>query len=633
MRRLIALSRSCEPRRCHVTASEQEGGLPKGDPQPAVMESAQPTNQDDYTPSGYLARGWAIFPIHSIVRGKCSCEKQDCSTPGKHPRTRSGVKDASKDPKDIASWEQMYPDANWAVACGAISGVMVLDVDPRHDGFTSLERVEIPDGTLSVMTGGGGLHYYFRHEVDFRNRTDALPGLDFKTDKGYVLLPGSNHIKGGTYRWNGGSDLTQLSDSLRTVLSRESSEERDAIGDSASILEGIPEGKRDDTLFRWACKLRRQLSSDSDGGRSVVTTLVLAAAEASGFPRDEALAKVDQAFRQDHSDPVLLNPFGESPSGTLRLVDGGVFVFDEPEEIPTIWGQGEDILWVEGEGLMIVGHQGLGKTTIGQQLMLARVGLREPEFLGLPVSRSSGTTLYLAMDRPRQAARSLRRMVTAGQRADLAERTKFWRGPLPVNPLAKGDLLAWVREVCPDIDTIIVDSVKDLTPDLTDPASGAALNTAFQSLIVDGIEVLLLHHERKASGDNKRKPSLDGIYGSTWLTSGLGSIIGLSGEPGGSEVGLHHLKQPAEVVGPLAVTHDHAAGLSTVERRQTMSLEGALMFQGSATVKQLVTMTGKSDNTVRRAISNMGSRVLHTPGMPGSKGPSPSTYTWQGIET
>ncbi len=33
--------------------------------------------------------------------------------------------------------------------------------------------------------------------------------------------------------------------------------------------------------------------------------------------------------------------------------------------------------------------------------------------------------------------------------------------------------------------------------------------------------------------------------GSTWLTSGLGSVIVLDGEPGDPTVELRHLKQPA----------------------------------------------------------------------------------------
>ncbi|KKM65733.1 hypothetical protein LCGC14_1488270, partial [marine sediment metagenome] len=43
----------------------------------------------------YAARGWPVAPVHSTHKGRCTCCQPDCSSPGKHPRTRNGVKDAS----------------------------------------------------------------------------------------------------------------------------------------------------------------------------------------------------------------------------------------------------------------------------------------------------------------------------------------------------------------------------------------------------------------------------------------------------------------------------------------------------------------------------------------------------------
>jgi hypothetical protein len=39
-------------------------------------------------------RGWAVFPLHTPVNGKCSCpKKEQCDRSGKHPRTAHGLKD------------------------------------------------------------------------------------------------------------------------------------------------------------------------------------------------------------------------------------------------------------------------------------------------------------------------------------------------------------------------------------------------------------------------------------------------------------------------------------------------------------------------------------------------------------
>ena len=74
----------------------------------------------------------------------------------------------------------------------------------------------------------------------------------------------------------------------------------------------------------------------------------------------------------------------ETAERSVRIRLGGDFILDEPEIIPAIWGQGERVLWAEGEGIMITGHQGIGKTTVAQQLVLHMIELRAGDFLGFP---------------------------------------------------------------------------------------------------------------------------------------------------------------------------------------------------------------------------------------------------------
>src|SRR5215468_4020275 len=87
----------------------------------------------------YARYGWAVFPVYEVIhRDECACGKVACKDAGKHPRTRNGLKDATTDEATIQGWWQRWPDANVAVACGAESGLIVLDVDPRHHGDESL---------------------------------------------------------------------------------------------------------------------------------------------------------------------------------------------------------------------------------------------------------------------------------------------------------------------------------------------------------------------------------------------------------------------------------------------------------------------------------------------------------------
>jgi putative DNA primase/helicase len=71
----------------------------------------------------------------------------------------------------------------------------------------------------------------------------------------------------------------------------------DALPTASEILLGVPEGERNDTLFRWACKLRRQLGDD----RGAVEVLVRTAAGSSGLDGDEVALILSSAFAQDHS--------------------------------------------------------------------------------------------------------------------------------------------------------------------------------------------------------------------------------------------------------------------------------------------------------------------------------------------
>ena len=219
----------------------------------------------------------------------------------------------------------------------------------------------------------------------------------------------------------------------------------------------------------------------------------------------------------------------------------------------------------EGEALILAGGQGLGKTTLAQQFALGRCGFEEyGDLLGFPVKPGHGRTLYLAMDRPRQAARSMRRMVGESWRAELDERLVIWPGPPPADIAKHPSLLLTLCRKA-GADTVIVDSLKDAAVGLTDDEVGAGYNRARQIAVAAGVEVLELHHNRKAlSGAKGGKLGIDDLYGSTWLPSGAGSVLLLTGSPGDPIVALHHVKQPASEVGPLQVIHDHEVGRSTV---------------------------------------------------------------------
>ena len=270
-----------------------------------------------------------------------------------------------------------------------------------------------------------------------------------------------------------------------------------------------------------------------------------------------------------------------------RLVDGASFILDIPEVMPSVWGRDDQILWAAGQGLLICGPQGVGKTTLAQQLVCSLLGINGAALLGFPVIPAEGRVLYLAMDRPQQIAHSFRRMVTEEHRDLLRSRLSFWTGPLPFNIVKDPQALAnFLEEAGATI--AFADSYKDLAPNLTQDEVGSAVNSAVQEVIARGMQWCGLHHQRKAQADNRRPNTLDDVYGSNWLTAGMGSVLLLWGKPGSPVVELAHLKQPGAVVGPLNVTHSHAAGTSSV-RHVDDTLMAMLLEAGAkgVTVKQV----------------------------------------------
>jgi AAA domain len=301
---------------------------------------------------------------------------------------------------------------------------------------------------------------------------------------------------------------------------------------------------------------------------------------------------------------------GSGPSdGERRALDGAAFIFGEPEHVPAVWGEGQRVAWSAGEPFWIVGPQGVGKTTVAQQLALRRAGVRTTTLLSFPVERDERRrVLYLALDRPRQAARSFRRMVGEDDAAALAERVAVWRGPLPFDLVAEPERLAkFAREH--EAGTVFIDALKDGAMDLVKDEVGSRVNHALQHAVADGIEICVDHHQRKSSADNRKPRSLDDVYGSTWLTAGAGSVLLLWGEPGDPVVDVRHLKQPAEEVGPLRVLHDHARGETTPY--ESPELGDLLTASDGASAKDAARVLYESPKPSRSEVEKARRRLEH----------------------
>ena len=139
------------------------------------------------------SQGWLILPV-----------KPGANHP---PLLKGWQQEATANGDTIKRWWQRWPAANIGLHC---AGLLVLDVDPRHDGPASLATLIAKHGrltpTICSRRPGGGCHYIWRCSAPVRNHqaeTGHLllgAGLDVKTSGGVITLPPSIRPD-GVYRW------------------------------------------------------------------------------------------------------------------------------------------------------------------------------------------------------------------------------------------------------------------------------------------------------------------------------------------------------------------------------------------------------------------------------------------------
>ena len=186
-----------------------------------------------------------------------------CRPRGKEPLIEGGFHAATTDASKIREWWRRWPEANVGIPTGVASGWLAVDVDPRNGGDSTVQdwirRYGRWPDTAEAVTGGGGRHIVFRH-VDGLRCGPLAPGVDLKTDGGYIIVAPSIHPSGNRYSWDGveGADaLAQLAEPpgwlLRLARDRQTHHNSAA---AVGLDEPIPEGRRNTTLFTLAASLR-----------------------------------------------------------------------------------------------------------------------------------------------------------------------------------------------------------------------------------------------------------------------------------------------------------------------------------------------------------------------------------------
>ncbi len=397
--------------------------------------------------------GFAVFP---------------CRPHGKPPLTEHGCNDATKDPAVISGHWRVSPSANVGIATGKASGIIVLDVDPRHDGDDTLAALEAENGRLpdapTVLTGGGGLHVYFKYPPGadrIANSAGTLgPGLDIRADGGYVIAPPSVHENGNEYRWEIASRIDQMEPPelpawLLAMFSKPVSQQTTPRFETPSVIEA---GARNDALFRLARSLHARKMTLNE-----ILPSLCAVNEARCKPPLD-LAEVEKIARNavteaNRADFKANERPGAASNVWIQAVAAPRFIAQADGKLDMLVHR----LVAPGSISLVSGTRGLGKTNVG--LVLAVASATGGEFLGETLKPSR--VLYLNRDNPTATIRKRLRSWGA-ERAD----NLFILGRDKAPPLAAKDV--WQQFPLNSFDLVIVDSLSAFLEAIDEKDGGAS---------------------------------------------------------------------------------------------------------------------------------------------------------------
>lgn len=215
----------------------------------------------------YAANEIAVIPLATPHDGGCSCNRNICTSAGKHPRVNGWQREASKDEGQIREWWSKWPKSNVGIVTGSISNLFVLDVDGKKGADSLNELIDkygpLPDTPMAI-TGSGGRHIFFTYPGGhLSNRTGFQPGLDIRGDGGFVVAAPSLHASGNLYQWEFplvDNVLAPAPDWLLEMISKPSSVAKPASSDSGLI----PQGERNERLFGLGLALKRNGRSSQE---------------------------------------------------------------------------------------------------------------------------------------------------------------------------------------------------------------------------------------------------------------------------------------------------------------------------------------------------------------------------------
>jgi len=218
----------------------------------------------------YARAGIRVFPVR-----------------GKHPIVSSWKEDASSN-EDVVRILFDSKQEGTGVAGIIPEWAVVLDID-GEDGRKAIadHNLEIPD-TLTAHTKKGEHRWYKVDNEILSRKIGVLPKVDILV-KGYVVMPPSPP----EYKWSDGFDINKMVDApawLKTITRQDDSKRAGV--DPDRFFDGVPEGERQTSIFRYACYLRAMPRMTLGQAKH----LVVAVAKTCDFKDEDPIAILERVW-------------------------------------------------------------------------------------------------------------------------------------------------------------------------------------------------------------------------------------------------------------------------------------------------------------------------------------------------
>ena len=223
---------------------------------------------------------------HALFLAECGFKVFPLKIQRKEPLFNGWQGDATNEENVIQGWGKTYADYNYGILTGNGFFVIDFDLNESDDIYKEIQRVQERLGSFElgtlVKTGRGYQLYCSAGGFDIRSNCQKrlTDKVDIKGAGGYVVGPGSIHPSGTRYEFcdadtlRDGIKLTKLSDAaLNYIVSLQgkqhvigaddgtcvrsaSNPENQVTRNALHYAKPIPEGERNDTLFRIGCHYR-----------------------------------------------------------------------------------------------------------------------------------------------------------------------------------------------------------------------------------------------------------------------------------------------------------------------------------------------------------------------------------------